>query len=534
MKTYTITDPQGNKHTIQGPEGATREQVIAKVQERLSGRQQQQQPDAYTQQAQKQSVMQNLLAGAGGGLYGLYLGGKQMLGQAKPEEIEEHKRAMAGLRSTTAGTIGDIAGQVAASVPAMAIPGANTYIGSGLIGAGLGALQPTRENESVIENAMLGAAGGAAGKYLGDTVGKVLGGSRAGYGSVGDATDAGTAGINDPVKDILKRSQKMGFKVTPGQASGSKSLQQFEAKLESQPMTSSTFNAIKDNNQKVLNRAAAKAIGESSDSVDSAVLSNAKDRISGVYKIVADDKARVIPADDFIAKMAKLEDEFEGMLPGALADNPLVKRLVNFAADGKATGEQLQNIASKLGKVAQNQMTTQSGDRQLGMALYRVKDMADDYLEAGLKGQTKKAFSDARAQYRNLMLLTQRGGVVNPATGDVSGNALASVLQQKDKAGYLYGGNKSDMYDAARFAQAFKPLVGNSGTATRSMVMGPTDALLSLPFNAAVRAYTSSPVVSSAQRFAEGLSPELAMLLNNPLRGVPLLGGVAGANINNQ
>jgi len=45
MKTYTITDPSGKVHTIDGPEGATREQFIAKIQERLSSTQQQPQVD---------------------------------------------------------------------------------------------------------------------------------------------------------------------------------------------------------------------------------------------------------------------------------------------------------------------------------------------------------------------------------------------------------------------------------------------------------------------------------------------------------
>ncbi len=552
MKTYSITDPSGKVHTIDGPEGATREQVIAKIQERLGSSVPTPQ-DPYKETAQKQSVVENLLAGAGGGMYGMYLGAKQLLGKTTPEEINDHKQAMAGLRSTTAGTIGDIGGQVAAAIPAAFIPGANTYAGAALTGGALGALQPTAEGESRGQNMALGAAGGAAGKYVGDKALNLLRGRSApqttietnvsgqgnaqvsGGGSIfGSVGDDASAGLNVPTKNVMERAQKMGFKVTPGQASGSKALQQMESKLESQPMTSGTFNDIKQHNQTLLNKAAAGSIGENSNTLDSAVLSNAKDRISGVYKMVADDKARPIPADDFLTRVSALEDEFEGLLPQSLSDNVLVKRLFKHAEDGQATGKQLQDIASKLGKVAANHMTTPSGDRQMGMVLNRVKDIADDYLEQGLSGSTAKTFKEARQQYRNLMLLTQRQGVVNPASGDVSGGALASILQQKDKAGYLFGKNKTPLYDAARFSQAFKPLVGNSGTATRSMITSPMDALLTLPFNAATKAYTSQPVVNAASNIGNGLSPELAAILNNPLRGAPLLGGVAGANLNNR
>jgi uncharacterized protein YukE len=171
MKTYSITDPSGKVHTIDGPEGATRDQVIAKIQERLSVKQAE--PDLYTQQAQKQSIGENLLAGIGGGMTGLYLGAKQLLGQAKPEEIEEHKKAMEGLRSTTAGTVGDIGGQILGAAPAMLIPGVNTAVGSTLLGGAMGALQPRSEDDSLAANVGFGAAGGAVGKYIGDAVGNL-------------------------------------------------------------------------------------------------------------------------------------------------------------------------------------------------------------------------------------------------------------------------------------------------------------------------------------------------------------------------
>lgn len=176
MRTYTITGPDGKDYSIDGPEGATREQVIAKIKERMSSQPAQAAPkqDPYTETSQNQSIGENLLAGAGGGLYGMYLGAKQLLGKATPEELEDHKKAMAGLRSTTAGTIGDIGGQVAGAIPAAFIPGANTYVGAGLVGAGLGALQPTTKDGERAMNVGFGATGGVVGKYLGDATGNLI------------------------------------------------------------------------------------------------------------------------------------------------------------------------------------------------------------------------------------------------------------------------------------------------------------------------------------------------------------------------
>lgn len=542
MKTYTITDPSGKVHTIDGPEGATREQVIAKIQERLSSTQQQPQVDPYTAQAQKQTIGQNLLAGIGGGMTGLYLGAKQRLGMAKPEEIEQHRQAMQGLRSTTAGTIGDIGGQIAAAVPAAFIPGANTYTGAALIGGGLGALQPTMENESVVENAALGAAGGVIGKYAGDKLLKFLRGRNAGMeNQLAMQSGEELAGLNQPTQDLLKKGQSMGFKSTPGQASGSKTLQKFEAALESNPFTSGVFDDIKTHNAGVLNRVTAKSIGENSDYVNATVLEQAKDRIGAVYKMVADKNVRAIPADDFASAMRNIDSSLEGLLPANVSfiDNPLVKNFIDVAQKGQATGEQLQQIASKLGKAAAKNMTTQGGDRDLGMALFKVKDMADDYLRSGLKGETAKAFDAARGQYRNLMMLTSRTGVVNTATGDVSKTALPNVLASKDKAGYVFNKNQSDLYNAARYGDAFRPIVGDSGTATRSMSNLSLENLAKLPFGLVARLYASQPMTQMAgatgQFLNQGAAPGLGQMLQIPLqRGTPLIGAQVGANANSQ
>jgi hypothetical protein len=192
--------------------------------------------------------------------------------------------------------------------------------------------------------------------------------------------------------------------------------------------------------------------------------------------------------------MSAIEREYEGLLPGRLADNPLLKRFESFAASGKATGEQLFELQSRLGKAAWNEMSTQSGNRQLGMALGDAQDYVLDLLAQGLNKTELARFGTSRSMYRTLMQLTGRTNVINPSTGHVSGAGLANLLQTKDKSGFLFGKNNSDLYNAARFAQAFKPLVGDSGTATRSMLNSPTEFAMSVPLNMATRAYVSAPV----------------------------------------
>lgn len=326
-------------------------------------------------------------------------------------------------------------------------------------------------------------------------------GSGGGYtfGTVGDDASA-SAGLNNASREIMERGRALGMRVTPGQATGSKALQQLESKLESQPMTSGPFNAIKDSNLNVLNREAAKAIGEKlgkGESLSAEVLDRAQRRIGEVFKDAADDAPRTIEPQQFLSTFTGIQDDVRGLVKG-FGDHDLVQDLTKLATKGEATGKQLQSLTSKLGKSAYKEMSTPTGDRDLGLALYRLKDYVDDLLQQGMDSTRQGAFQQARQQYRNLMMLTSRVGVVNPTTGNVSGRTLANVLQQKDKGGFMFGRNQSGMYDAARFSQAFAPIVGDSGTATRSALPGPTDFVLSLPFNLATRAYTSSPAVNMA------------------------------------
>lgn len=539
MASYKITAPDGTSYKVTVPEGATEQDAMNHFQSQFNAAPQQQK-NPYMDKVKNESILRRLALGAGGGIYGMYLGGKQMLGMDEKGEIEKHKQKMDALRSTTSGTIGEIGGQVMAAVPASFIPGANTYMGATLTGAGLGALQPTGKHESRAENIALGAAGGAAGKYVGD---KLVGLLRGRGGSVADQmalqSDETLKGLGEPSQEVLKKGQAMGFKATPGQASGSKTLQKFEAAMESNPFTAGAFDDIKTHNAGVLNRVTAGAIGEKADYVNSTILEQAKDRIGSVYKMVADKTARQIPADEFVTRLKQINTDLEGLLPSNMSfiDNPLVKNFIEVAQKGQATGEQLQQIASKLGKAAAKNMTSQSGDRDLGMALFQVKDLADDYLRSGLSGETAKVFDAARTQYRNLMMLTSRTGVVNTSSGDVSKAALANVLASKDKPGYMFGKNQSDFYNAARFGDAFRPIVGDSGTATRSMQNISLENLAKLPFGMVMRLYASKPVTNFAgatgQVLQNGMAPQIGAIMNDPLqRGLPLLGGQLGASLN--
>jgi hypothetical protein len=320
----------------------------------------------------------------------------------------------------------------------------------------------------------------------------------------------------------------MGFRSTPGQETGSRSLQQMEARMESNPFMSGPFNTIKENNQRILNRSTAQAIGVDADELSNPVLAQAQRQISDVYRQVANPQVKQLDGPTIQTGIDILDNAFEGLTTQPLKSNTFVRQLQELAAKGEASGTQLQALSSKIGKRAKNEMTTAMGDRELGSALFQIKEIVDDALSQGLSAKQQAAFQAARANYRNLMTIRSSQGVVNPSSGNVSGLNLASALTRKDSRGFVLGSNQTPMYEAARFAQAFRPIVGDSGTATRSMEISPLSMMLSAPTNIAARAYTSTPAVNLASRLQSGVAPNTNPATEDLLRRLFPVTGATG------
>lgn len=95
-------------------------------------------------------------------------------GRSLQASIDESRRRDAPLMQTGAGTAGNLINNIVMAAPTAAIPGANTVLGSAVIGGAMGALQPTASNESVIDQAGTGALFGAAGQVAGRAIPSVV------------------------------------------------------------------------------------------------------------------------------------------------------------------------------------------------------------------------------------------------------------------------------------------------------------------------------------------------------------------------
>jgi hypothetical protein len=462
------------------------------------------------------SGMDKFLAGAGKAMVDTARGAGQLGGRVSRGDVAESRQLDAPLMKTGAGITGNIAGNVAMLAPTAMIPGANTLTGAGAIGAITGLLQPSVSGQETATNVALGGAGGAAGQKIANMIG-------------GRAAQAGSA-LTQEQAAAGRAGQNIGLKLTPGKASGSAALQRMEASMESNPATSSAFDTLKANNQRATARAAAKSIGENADELGTAVLSRAEQRIGAVFNSVADKTPVPLNPMTIGARLRQIATDSDGMLANNadIASNGLWKRLDSFVNDkGGATREQLRKLSSDLGKKARQEMTTPMGDRALGDAMFQAQEVVEDAIVGTLTAPQRVAYDEARKQYRNMMLLTAKTNITNPSSGNVSARNLASELMRKDRGGFTMGGNQSDMYAAARFAQAFPNIVGDSGTATRSA--GMTDWLMAMPTNALASAYLSQPMVN-AVRLGGGAANVTANALDNPLlRALWAPAGMAGA-----
>lgn len=117
------------------------------------------------------SPLELLLAGIGQGMNNTKSGIQQSLGQLSKQDIRDLRDLDSPLLSTGMGRAGSVLGSTLSMVPVAFTPGANTLAGAGLLGAGMGLLQPSGSTDETSRNAamfgLLGPASQLSGRALG-------------------------------------------------------------------------------------------------------------------------------------------------------------------------------------------------------------------------------------------------------------------------------------------------------------------------------------------------------------------------------
>lgn len=351
-------------------------------------------------------------------------------------------------------------------------------VGGGLLTGGLGggrALAGTAGRQMLGRAAATGAGMGAAsgaGYSEADTVGGLAQDTALG-GAIGGAAGFAFPAAGQALNAIGRRSASiaddLGMRLTPGHRYNSPTLQRLESSMESFPLTSPGFTKLRDQNQKALNRAAAEAIGTTGDDLSGDVLGAAKARLSAQFNSLT--QGRQIPVDpQFTADISAIRQKLDSPLKSAKKGRKFLDALDEIVSSGTITDRAYQDISSEIA----DELMSKGTKGVSKSALREAKERIDDLFERSMGQDELAAFRKAREQWRNLINVSK---ATDTATGNVSGLKLANRLATKDEHGYVFGNNKSPLYNAARASKQYKDIVGDSGTASRMFVPMAINAL---------------------------------------------------------
>lgn len=521
MPTFEITSPDGRKFRVQAPDGATQEQVLAYAQQNMAPGKSAAELGAE-QTASEYGPLASGVVAAGRTLDRLFQGGKQLALQvpaafgsdgAKREldrmRVNEDQKTAAFAALERARPVSTLIGGAA---PLLAAP----IFGAGLPGmaasASLPGLIEYGTPEERIQRGAMGAAGGALGAGVAKTGERVLR-------PVVAAPDAARAAA-------IESANRIGYQVPVGQQTGSRTLQAIEQQLAKNPFSGGAAQRVGDANKAAINRAAAKAMGESAESLTDDVLAGASERIGRQFNDISARNTVDVTKGPLLDALVKLDVEQRAL--GSFSDDSvrsLVDKGLDLAARGKVDGTTYQAIRSSLGKKAESAFN--GGNSELGGALKQVQRALDDAANASISAVDKAAWAEARSQWRALKTVTKRGNVVEG--GNVSPARLSSKLDRSR------GDMPQELVDIGRIGETFKPLA-DSGTAsnavTQAMIsggaglLGPLPLLASIATPKAAQAFLQS---KAGQRYlTQGLidlSPSTRRLLE--LTGAGLLSAPA-------
>lgn len=406
-------------------------------------------PEAPLDPTADMSTVQKGLAGVGKAFVDVGRGTGQILRNVLPErasdaiglptqaDIDEAKRLDAPLMNTTAGLVGNIAGNVAIAAPTAFLPGANTVAGAALYSGAQGAVQPVATGESRLTNTALAAGAGAAGQKAGQMIGS----------RVGKAMDARAlaSAQNAPRDAILATSKEAGYVVPPSSVNPSainQALEGLSGKIKTGQLAS-------QKNQGVTNGLVRKALGLSDDApINREALGQIRQQAGQAYEAVRG-AGRVQTDAEFVKALDDITAKYRGAAQDfpELADDAVLKmaeglRKPEFdASSGIDMISMLRDRADK---------AYRAGDKALGAAHKRAANALEETIDRHL--DRIKAPGDMIVEFRNARQAIAKTYSVESALNDATGNVDARKLAAQLKKGKPLSGS---LREAAQFAQQF-------------------------------------------------------------------------------
>lgn len=414
------------------------------------------------------STFDKVAAGVGGSLVNTARGIGQMFGMVSQEEIDEAAKRDKPLMDTTAGSVGNIGGQVVQiALPAAGAAKVVQAVGAGgklLAGGAKGAI----------------ARAGASGAAYAGTQPVLTGETRGGNMAVGGFAGAGGQGfvsglaalakpaisnLSPAVAALAAKAEAAGIPIRMDQLSDSRFVKTLASTLERLPFTGA--GASRTNQQQSFNRAVSRTFGDDVPNVTQDVYAGAKARIGGEFERLSAQNSLGV-GDDLLGKLATLQDEAQrfGTNDTARAVGSAIDELLSKAdAAGNVPGKAYQALDSKLGKL------TKSGDEK-AMFLGQVREAVRGAMDDSISASDKEAWKTARTQYRNLKtirdLVAKEGADGNISPAQLAGRINSSQAGKESMA----MGKGGELGDLARIGRQFvRDPIPDSGTANRLLAL---------------------------------------------------------------
>ncbi len=393
--------------------------------------------------------LDRMLAGAGKAYVDIGRGAGQFVGAVSREDVAASRERDAPLMRTGAGKVGNVVGNVAITLPALAIPGANTAVGAGLVGTSLGLLQPSTSTRETLTNAAVGGATSAAGQWLGNKISSGIANRLAAREAAAQSDEAANA-----VRDaVLKQSRAEGYVIPPTAVNPSATATALES-ISGKAATRQTAEHI---NAKVSNRLIAQDLNLAADApITRDALAAVRKTAGAIYGHV--EKSGPIVADsqyiDDLIGIAQVGTDLESAYPGIGASaNKEVQKLVDSLAQPKVDAKQAVNVFRFLNERAKSNFKaafSKGGDVQaleLARAQRQAADAVGELIERNLSAQGK---TDLYQSWQAARTTIAKASMAEAA---LKGNNIDSLrlAAQMRKGAYLSGGFKK----VAEFADQF-------------------------------------------------------------------------------
>lgn len=283
---------------------------------------------------------------------------------------------------------------------------------------------------------------------------------------------------------------KMGIKLTPGQATGSRPLQAAESSLTQLPFSSGPQQALYDAQRAGLNRSIFSKAGINADSYTPELLDDAYRTLGKQFDDLAAktevtiDKTFFDSIDDVVQNYGRrLPTDVKPVFQSYVDD---IAKMKAYLPDGSgrmlATPEQLKgadrvliegdvykNIASNLRAAARKA----KNNPDLQEALGGLSEALDDAMGRSAPPEVQSGWKEARRLYRNLLTIDDAiasGAKEGRSAGDIPIAGLKNAAKRMDPRGFARG--RGPFADDVAVGEFLAPRIPNSGTPERSRMMG--------------------------------------------------------------